>query len=109
MKDKRDKKERKEEGKRLWANPEFKDLIGKDIVVVLRTGVIVYGLLVEEGKYHLVLANAKVVGKTHEAQVVKIIINKGYMAMVHTKPLSLKKIGEEVEEGPLYPKNLEKL
>jgi len=103
-------KEKKEGERKLYTNYEFKDLVGKEVVVLLRTGVIICGLLVEEGKYHLVMANAKVIGKRYEANIMKIVINKGYMALVHTKPLSLKRIKEEFfEDEPLYPKNLERI
>lgn len=103
------KKEKKEGERRPYANLEFKDLVGKDVVVVLRSGVVVYGLLVEETRYHLVLANAKIIGTTHEASVVKAIINKGNISMTHTKPLALKKIETEDLETPPYPKNLERI
>lgn len=87
---KKDKEKKEKRTPKPWNSFEFEELIGKEIVVVLRNGTIITGRLKYETAYNLAMINATLEGPKHIAKVEYLIINKSNVSHLHTPPIELK-------------------
>ena len=87
---KKDKEKKEKRTPKPWNSFEFEELIGKEIVVILRNGTVVTGKLKYETAYNLAMTNATLKGPKHIAKVEYLVINKSNVSHLHTTPIELK-------------------
>jgi len=67
----------------------IKQLIGENIVIVARNGVIYEGILVDKDHGFLILKDATIRGSKYTAKVGFLLVKQDIIQHIHSKPLEL--------------------
>lgn len=77
---------------------EFEDLLDRSVLLTLRDGSLIEGILRDETKYNLVIESALIRSPKFEAKSSYIVVNKSAYALISLKPIVFKELQPEAKQ-----------